>query len=291
MTKAATAPKAPAPKPVIPASVLAQNPLNEALPTGLHADPVYLAFARGAGYSFTNAAEQNLAAIAAARAAYNTAASRLPDELKQAQIGTDLDAGERGVFSSGARLVDENHNRVINQQHGQDLVSARSGAIAQANSTLAQAIAQIARERADAVGSLQDRITQHANQDRYIAAIRGANSGGGGGGGGVSFSLPNPGAGLPGPPAPANPAAAAGGGNALIPRTATYAQPGQTVNAYLASDPVAHYVYGLAGPQQQNWLTFMQKAYPNADFAPLLHNLASVNSNYSTGVGNGAQVR
>jgi hypothetical protein len=263
--------KAPA-KPTIPPYLAAKNPLNDTLPSGLAADPVYLAFARGAGYSFNNAAEQLLSQVAAARAAYNTGAARLPEQLKEALQGTNNAAADRGVFSSGERLVNVSRDRQANQNAYADLASTRSTAISNAQSQLQSAISQIARDRADAIGALQDRNTQRANQEKYIAAVRGANSGGGGGGS-VSLTLPS----LPAP-GPAQPPGRAGG-NAQGPNA------GQTVNQYLADSATAQHVYRLAAPQQADWMKFMQAAYPGADFAPLLQNINRINQNYSVGVG------
>lgn len=273
----AAKPKAPAQRP-IPPYIAAQNPLTGPLPQGLAADPVYLAFLRGAGYSFNNAAQAALANIAAARATYNTQQARLPEQLRQANEATNTNALDRGVFSSGERLQRVNRNVVANQNAHQDLVDARAAAISNAQQTLHSAIADLARQRADAVGALQERIRQQQNQDKVIAATRDANiqaariaAGGGGGGGSVSITLP-------GPPGPAQAHGPTGG-------AAPGPNHGQTINDYLSSHETAGYVRGLAGPQQSDWFKFMQAAYPGADFRPLLLNIAAMGQPQSVGVG------
>lgn len=247
--------------------IAAQNPLNEPLPPGVTADPTYLAFLRGAGYSYNQAWQTALQNMAAARASYDTQASRLPAQLQQTQEVTDQDAGNRGTYSSGQRLVEENRNTVANQQQGQDLVAARAAALQDAQSKLQVAISDLARQRADAIGGLQDRLTQRADQNRYIAAVANATRAASGGGGTITIG------GSPQPPQPAQPAQPGQPGQTQ-PNSRAGAQPqqapGQSINDYLSSKPVYDYVTRLASPDQANFVKFIQAQYPTANVAPVL---------------------
>lgn len=255
-----------------------QNPANAALPGGLHADPTYLSFLRGAGFSYQEAINLAAQQQAAAKGTYATQSQRLPEQLKEAQEGTDTGLLDRGAYNSGERLIRENRNVVTNQQQGQDLISARAAALAQAQATLQGSISQLARDQADAVGSLQDRVQQQNNQDRYISAVAGANSGGGGGGGSVSFDL-GP---APGSPAPAAPASAPAASTPTSRAPAQGATPGgqplqaagQTINDYLASPSLLSYVGGLPADQQKQFVAFTQASNPGADLSPVLRYIA-----------------
>lgn len=242
----------------------AQNPANTPLSPGLTADPTYLAFLRGAGFSQQEAQTQALAQIAQARAAYATQSARLPEQLTQARENTD-NSYANGAFFSGERLVDQNRNTVANQEHGQDLLSTATGAYAGAQSDLQKTLADLARQRADAEGGLQDRQRQQSNQDRYISAVAGSRSGGGGGG--VTINIPTPAGGVTtqpvGAPKPAGPAAPLLGA-------------GQKIGDYLNSVPLHSYLGQLDNAGQGDWLKFMQAQYPTADFAPVLQAIAGI---------------
>ncbi len=273
-------------------SIAANNPANTPLQAGLHADPTYLAFLRGIGYSYDQATRTAFEQMESARAAYHTQASRLPEQLRAAQEQTDAGAMDRGVFASGERLQRENRNVVTNQQQGQDLLSARATAMSGAQQTLQGAIAELQRQRADAEGDLQNRIQQRADQDRYIKAVGGANSGGGGGS--VSFSVGG-GGGTPAQPAPAQPAVApapktptgANAGRSANQSTAAMQPalaPGQDINGYLSSRPLLDYLGALNPSQQQQFFAFTQAQYPNADFSvPLRYIAAQSTGGVSTG--------
>lgn len=248
--------------------IAAENPANTPLAPGLTADPTYLAFLRGAGFSYQDALHTAFQQMAAARANYATQAQRLPEQLHQAQEATDTGLLDRGVYASGERLVRENRNVVANQQQGQDLVTARASALQGAQSQLQTAISTLARDRADAEGQLQDRVRQQSNQDRYIAAVAGA-SGGSGGGGGGSYTLPAPAVAPTAPAAPGANQTSAGRAQINAPTQPTLGA-GQTIDDYLASQPVHDYVRGLAQPAQANFVSFIQAQHPNANLAPLL---------------------
>lgn len=273
-------------------SIAAQNPANTPLSAGLQADPTYLAFLRGAGYSYNQALQLAAQNEAQARSTYQTANSRLPEQLRQAQESTDTGLLDRGVWRSGERLVRENRNVVANQEAGQDLLSQRAAAIQGAQSTLQGTLADLARARADAEGGLQDRMAQRANQDKYINAVRGAAQSGGSGGGGGSFTIsaptpPAPAVG-PAPPKPAGTGSAGiTGGSYSMPDHAAAQQPalapGEHINDYIARPDVHNYLAGLDNQGQSNWLKFMQAQYPGADFRPVLLTLASVQQGQGQG--------
>lgn len=265
--------------------IAAENPANTALQPGETADPTYLAFLRGAGFSFNQALQTALTQIAQAKAAYATQASRLPEQLRAAQETTDAGQLDRGTYNSGERLVRENRNTVANQQAGQDLLSGESGAISTAQSTLQAAIAQLAQQRAEAEGGLVDRRQQQTNQDRYISAVAGG-GGGGGGGGSISISYPTtpPATGGPAPAAPAaapqhpadtNPADQSG--NFASPAAAPRQQPGQNINDYLAAPATRSYYQNLSPQNQTNFVAFIKAGNPNANFMPLFPTSASGN--------------
>lgn len=238
----------------------ARNPANTPLPGGTVADPTYLAFLRGAGFSQQDAQAQAIKQVADARAAYATQSQRLPEQLAVARENTDATYGATGDFASGERLVQQNRNTVANQQAGQDLLSTATGAYGSAESGLQGTLANLARQQADAVGGLQDRAQQHADQNRYIAAVAGARSGGGGG---VTINLPNP------PPTPgATPAATVANGPPAP--VAPLLGAGQQINDYLSSQPLFSYLGQLNNNDQANWLKFVTTQHPGADFSPAL---------------------
>jgi len=287
----------------IAAKLGVENPANTPLTAGLRADPTYLSFLRGAGFSYDQAVHTAFQQETAARTNYATQAQRLPEQLAQAQEATDTGLMDRGAFNSGERLRRETQNVTANQEQGQDLASARAAAIAQAQAGLQGSISDLARQRADAEGTLQDRLTQQHNQDRlfdlqasnqkqYLAAA-GAQAGGSGGGG--SFTLP-PLPTLPSATAPAAaPKAAAGSGPgeqisgrgsfASTPASTAPAQPamvpGQHIEDYLLRPDVRGYVSGLSVPDQGKFLAFVQASNPTANYAPFLTWLGGVQQQQS----------
>lgn len=253
-----------------------QNPANTPLPAGEHADPTYLAVLRGMGYQFNQAVNVANSQMAQVRATYATQAQRLPEQLQQAQEQTDTGLLDRGAFQSGERLVRETRNRVANQEQGQDLLSARAAGLTGAQATLQSSLADLAKQRADAEGELVGRTQAQNNQDKYIAAVRGAASSSGGGGGSVAVSVG--GGGAPATPAPATPAGSANQSSAARAQTFGTAQPilggQQHINDYLASQPVVDYFSGLGANEQNQFVTFVKAQHPDADFAPLVKAVA-----------------
>lgn len=274
--------------------IAADNPAATPLSDGLHTDPTYAAFLRGIGYSYSDSVQKAMQQMTAARTTYDTQVSRLPEQLHQAQEATDTGLMDRGVYNSGERLVRENRNVVADQQTRQDLATQKASALSAAQGGLQSAIADLARQRADAEGDLQNRQEQRVNQDKYIAAVRGAASGGGGGGGGnVNLTLP----GAPGPggalaPKPATASAGITGGSYSMPDAG--AQPamaaGQHINDYLNSQPVFDYFAGLDAPGQNRFTTFVRAQHPDADFGGLVRYVASRKPAPATSVGNGQRV-
>jgi hypothetical protein len=217
------------------------------------------------------------------RATYATQAQRLPEQLQQAQEQTDTGLLDRGAFQSGERLVRETRNRVANQEQGQDLLATRASGLTGAAATLQSSLASLAQQRADAEGSLQDRVQQQNNQDKYIAAVRGAaQSSGGGGSGSISVSV-----GGGAPPAPTAPAPAQTGPGG-VQRVGNVVQAGiggrtgaqpilggqQHINDYLGSQPVIDYFSGLGANEQNQFVSFVKAQHPDADFAPLVRAVA-----------------
>lgn len=275
-TPTAAPAKAPAKAPV-PADELkfinaANNPANNPLPGGLQADPTYLSFLRGIGFTQANAYQTALQNLASARSAYETQASRLPQQLSQAQEATDTGVLDRGVYDSGERLDRENKNVVANQQAGQDLLSARASAEQQALQGFQGTIAQLQQQQADAVGGLQDRRQQEADQQKYINQVAG---GGGGGtsvtisGGTVPVAPPAPAATAPAPPKTQGPDGTTVAPNRIV--TPASAQPamaqGENIGQYLSTPSVKNYYDGLDAPGKQNFLTFIKAQYPTADLS------------------------
>jgi hypothetical protein len=161
-----------------------QNPAASPLPQGLAADAAYESFLRGAGLDYTQAQTKALQDISAVRAQYATAVSREPQQYQADRRQINADLGDRGLWFSGERVTDLNRARVQHEQRLQDLASARAQGIQTARQNLGSRVGELARSNADAVGQLQGRISANQNQDKYINAIRQANSGGSSGGGG-----------------------------------------------------------------------------------------------------------
>lgn len=248
------------------------NPSATPLQPGESADPTYLAFLRGAGFQQNEAVQLALQQMQTARGTYQTASSRLPDQLHQAQEATDTGLLDRGSFFSGERLRRETQNVVANQEAGQDLASQQASAIQGAQNDLQSKLATLAQQRAEAEGSLVDRQEQRANQNKYIGAVAAGNSSGGGGGGG--FSLPPLPAAPPAPPQTAVHVAASAGGQPAF---------SGNINDYLASPGLHTYLAGLDNQGQSSWLKFVQAQYPGADFRPVLQTLAGIQTNQRAG--------
>lgn len=173
-------------------NIAAHNPANTPLPGGLPADPTYLAFLRGIGFTYGEAFQQAQQNIAAAKAQYSTAVQRLPAQLEQGEKAVNDQMLDRGTFDSGERLQKLALEKTADQNRRVDLASQQAQGIAGAQQSLQQKISELARAQADAVGGLQGRRQDQTNQDRYIQAVRAAAQSSGGGGGGGGIALPTP---------------------------------------------------------------------------------------------------
>lgn len=243
------------------------DPSGAALPPGLRADSTYQAFMRGIGANYQQAAAATLQQMAAARAAYVTQKGRLPGELEQniEQVNDNHD-----VWFSGERLQKVARERLESQQKAEDLIAARAAAITGARQGFGSKVSELGMSQADAVGQLQARLAQQANQDKYIKAVAGANAAAAAGSGTTSYSVSLPGGTAPG---------AAGGTNPAAPiapdaRPGTPGGPAAPGQKRVAGPPSAHSMLPFAPYQQgTSRMAYFQGMDPKARtaFGQFLH--------------------
>lgn len=160
---------------VLDVGFLTHSPVDQPLPEGLQADPTYLAFLRGAGMDQTTAWTTALQHLAAVKANYATQVQRDPEQLRQANEGTDQAYLNNGGWANGNRLQELARNRVTDQQRLQDLATGEATGISDTHTQLQQQLSQLGRNNVDQIGALQGRQDQQNNQDKYIAAVGAAN--------------------------------------------------------------------------------------------------------------------
>lgn len=155
-------------------------------------DPEYLAFMRGAGYSEAEVLAELARKQGSMKRQLARAQPRFADELRQAETGVQSDFTNRGLYRSGARMVEQVDagNRVRRDQL--EFNSGISDQMGDLNSAAMRDIAEGRRQAMDmALTSRQTAAINRANSGQGVGGLGGYPTAGGSGGGYPTVSAPS----------------------------------------------------------------------------------------------------